>query len=137
MTHAIGVHLGPKYITLPLTESAVNEKVTHFFRTFAIPQCHWWQQPRVNSMDYINRKSCFSLNVQACCDSKYRFMDVVVKLPGSIHDTQFFSNSKLNSLLRNERTPTCRWLILEDEDPIPVFLLGNPAYLLMPYLMKE
>ena len=62
VTHAISTQMGPKYINLPQTEEAVNEKVTNFYKAFSIPQCLGAvdgthiaiKQPSVNSVDFIN-----------------------------------------------------------------------------------
>ena len=107
---AISVHLGPQYIRLPFTEPEAEELVTQFHRAYGIPQClvaidgtHIEiKQAMDNSMDYINRKGRFTLNVQATCDYKYQFMDVVIKWPGSVHNARVLTNSKLNSHFQME-----------------------------------
>lgn len=57
-----------------------------------------------------------------------------MKWPGSVH-----VNLTLNRKLRSGEihVPRCCRQLVDDEDPIQVFILGNLAYPLLPYVMKE
>ncbi|KAL1268699.1 hypothetical protein QQF64_034062 [Cirrhinus molitorella] len=45
--------------------------------------------------DYINRKLFPSIQTQAVCDGKGKFLNVFVGYPGSVHDTRVLKNSKI------------------------------------------
>ena len=77
------------------------------------------------------------MNFQEVCDWKGLFLDVDIKWPGSVHDGRVFANSRINRLLREERLPMCYKELLPGHEKISVTLLGDPAYPLLSYCMKE
>ena len=57
--------------------------------------------PALNHTDYHNRKSCYSVVLQAVVDHNYLFRDVMVGWPGSIHDARVLAHSQLYWKVKN------------------------------------
>ena len=142
---AISTHLGPTYLRLPQDLEEMRRKVSEFELKFGMTQAFGCidgthvliKRPQKNSQDYFNYKQFFSLNVQAICDSKGYFMDVECKWPGSVHDAKVFSNSNLNRKLNEGKLPKTFHCLLPGFEAVPNYLIGDPAYPLTPFCMKE
>ena len=136
LTNTLNFHGERKKLTNP---------VLFFFEKHGFPQClgavdrtHFTiKRPSEISLDYINREGRYSLNTQAVADRKYCFIDVSIKWLGCVHDAWVFSNSSANKKLRNGNIPKYEKVIMQNEPPVLVGIFGDPAYLLLSFLMKE
>ena len=70
--------------------------------------------PNENEMDYVNRKSFHSINVQAITDHHCCFINVEARWPGSTHDSFIFRNSAVKQHLDENNVTIEQGLILGD-----------------------
>ena len=68
----------------------------------AIDGCHVRiVPPGAFASDYFNRKLFHSIQFQAICDHKGRFLDVHVGFPGSVHDAGVLKSSPFRDEIRD------------------------------------
>ena len=132
----------PLYIRFP-TGEGLKEVITGFKEKWGVPQCAGSVDgthipitpPLMNHTDYYNRKGWYSVVTQAVVDHNGIFRDVYVGWPGSVHDARVFTNSSLYRKANNGE------LLQGDTLPvrggnIPIYLIGDSAYPLLPWLLK-
>ena len=134
--------LGQRYIRIPQGND-IQKIVDGFLSRWQFPQCAGAVDgthipilaPAENHTDYFNRKGFHSIVMQALVDYRYRFMDIYIGWPGSVHDARVLSNSDL--FTRGEAgtlLPDAKRLI--EGCNVPLLILGDPAYPLLPWLLK-
>ena len=132
-------HLLPEYIKIP-TGTALQENIES---DHGFPQCVGAVDgthipiisPQDCPADYFNRKGSHSIILQGTVDHAGQFIDIYVGWPGQVHDARVFSNSSLYRRGQNQTLfPDLKKPIAGKD--IPLLLLGDPAYPLLPWLMK-
>ena len=90
--------------------------------------------PTHRPMDYYNHKGFHSIVLQALVDHLYRFFNVYVGWPGSVRDARFLSNLEVYQKGESGTlVPSCIRTL--SGVPVPVVILGDPAYPLLPWLL--
>ena len=59
------------------------------------------QKPSEHEADYVKRHIYHSINVQAICLPDGKFSDVLVRFPGSVHDSRMWKLSLVGTYVEN------------------------------------
>ncbi len=92
--------------------------------------------PAENTTDYFNCKIFPSIVIQAMVNHEYRFVNVYAGWPGSVHDAWILANSDLFAM-GEAGTLVPNSVQTMSGVPVPVVILGDPAYPLLPWIMKS
>ena len=141
VSRAIVESLAAQYISIP-TGEGLRRIVNGFSSKWGFPQCIGAIDgshipiiaPSENPLDYYNRKGYHSVILQALVDHEYRFLDVYVGWPGSVHDARVLANSTLYRNCESGMLP--HWPRTIGNTTVPLLILGDPAYPLKSWLMK-
>ena len=138
VSRAIVESLAAQYISIP-TGEGLRRIVNGFSSKWGFPQCIGGSHipiiaPSENPLDYYNRKGYHSVILQALVDHEYRFLDVYVGWPGSVHDARVLANSTLYRNCESGMLP--HWPRTIGNTTVPLLILGDPAYPLKSWLMK-
>ena len=132
----------PKYLTIP-TGDHLNAVIQGFEKRLGFPQCAGVIDESHISIisasecpaNYRNRKGWHSIILQGTVNHLGQFMDINVGWPGRVHDAQVFSNSTLFKRGQHGTLFPCLPRTISGKS-VPVLLLGDPAYPLLPWLTK-
>lgn len=142
-SHAVDEQLFDRFVNFPTDQEQIRGTKRKFMELGGFPNvigaidgCHIpILAPQDHEYAFVNRKGWHSINVQAACDHQGRFTNLVVKWPGSTHDSFMLRNSDLweymeghpgiGYVLGDSAYPCRQWLMTPLRNPVTV---GERAY---------
>uniref|UniRef100_A0A3B3BNY6 DDE Tnp4 domain-containing protein n=1 Tax=Oryzias melastigma TaxID=30732 RepID=A0A3B3BNY6_ORYME len=140
---AICHKLMKKFITLPKEEEA-QQIAQRNYESHGLPQIYGAidgshipiRAPRDGYRDYVNRKGWASIVLQAVVDDRLMIRDISVGSPGSAHDAAVLATSSLFSVVLFHSCFHPKASMDIEGVQVPLLLAGDPAYPLLPWIMK-
>lgn len=106
-------------------------------RAGSIDGCHIpVMPPTLHHTDFYNRKGWYSMLMQAFVNHNCQFTDLCVGWPGSVHDARVLANSSMYKKASQKNILCGRDVNISGTD-VTIFLVGDSAYPLSPWLMKH
>ena len=141
----ISENIGPSFILFTSEKNDVFNATSCFLQKFESPQVIGSvdgthipiKQPSENPHYYFSYKLCYTLKCKAICDTYGKFTNVEIKWPRSVHDAHVFVNYKVQESFPSGNFKISYKELLPGHESVPQLLLGDPAYPLLPYVMKE
>jgi hypothetical protein len=123
------------FVKFPFSDDKKNENKLKFYKMGGFPSCILCIDgfhvkictPHQDENSFVNRKGVHSINVQAMTDADMKFADMVVRWPGSTHDSFIFRSSEIHDYLRVNHTTLEQGVVLGDSG----YALTN--FLMTPY----
>ena len=94
-------------------------------------------KPRKSGSEHYNHKGFFALVLLALVDVGYRFLWVNVGSSGSSSDALIFNRSDLREKIEDGTLGLQAPEPLGDDQISTIFLLGDDAFVLMPWMVKR
>ena len=88
------------------------------------------------SVSVVLLYSCIS-NVQDVCEFRGLLLNIECRWPGRVHNSKVFENSSISIKIRNGALHETFQTLVSGLEKIPNYLIGDPAYHLTPYFLKE
>ena len=140
--HCIVDALMKDYIKFPYADR-LDRVVDEFKIKWGVPQCFGAvdgchvpiSAPSHLHTDYYNRKGWYSMLIQGLVDANYRFLDVCVGWPGSVHDARVFAHSALYNDIENNHILPNQTITISGTR-IPLYMIGDSAYPLKSWVMR-
>ena len=127
-------HLMPKYVCVP-KKDRLQQRWGFPQAVGAIDGTHIpILRPKERASDYYNCKGFYSVLMQALVEFCGIFMDVNIGWPGKVHDARVFVNSSCFQKA-NAGAMFPDWKCRIGSVDVPLVILGDPAYPLLPWLM--
>ncbi|KAK3865839.1 hypothetical protein Pcinc_028583 [Petrolisthes cinctipes] len=130
-------HILKKFIKFPANEH-LHQKKEEFREVAGFPEVIGVidgthiriVKPKQFQIEYLNRQSYYSINVQVVFDAKYKIIDLEARWPGSVNDSHILHVCGMKRMFETGAVPAGCHLLGDSE-------YDNKTWLLTPYLQPQ
>ncbi len=138
------VNLRNRFIVWPRSEEQCLNSVKSFENLSPLPNVFGAidgthiriKAPEESTVDFFDRKQCYSIGCQGVCDGKLRFISMSTGFAGSMHDSRMLRNTWIYDAGNDKEIMQTPVYPLTATKSIKPYLVGDAAYPMHDWLIK-